>query len=315
MVASVAHTAAVRRLAALLSLLALLGCAGDDEPSFKAAGPFDYDREASLAIEDAGRLNQDYPIEIRDVSYASPKEGKGRVTAYLVRPPGDGPFAGMILQHGAEANKQQLVIQAAWLAGRGVVALVVDSPNARSDVELPRGTPGLRVERDLVVQNVVELRRAVDVLQAQKNVDGKRIGFLGYSAGARAGAVLAGVENRIAAYDLISGGSAPVAEYVRLAPPEARQDVRTLLGEIDPLRHVRAAAPAKLFFQNGLQDRVVPRAALVSLYRAASRPKEIRWYEGGHEPTFEVYRDAIAWLTQRLGLRTRPVVPGVRIGP
>jgi dienelactone hydrolase len=305
----------MKRIATFCALFALVGCAGGDGPAFKPSGPFDYDREASLAFEDAGRLNQDYPIEIRDVSYASPKEGKGRVTAYLVRPPGDGPYAGMILQHGAEANRQQLVIQAAWLAGRGVVALVVDSPNARGDVELPRGTAGLRVERDQVVQNVVELRRAVDVLLAQKNVDGKRIGFLGYSAGARAGAILAGVENRIAAYDLISGGSAPVAEYVRLAPPEARRDVRTLLGEIDPLRHVRAAAPAKLFFQNGRQDRVVPRAALVALYRAASRPKEIRWYEGGHEPSFEVYRDAITWLTQRLGLSTRPVVPGVRIGP
>jgi dienelactone hydrolase len=303
----------VQRLAALFAILALAGCGGGDEERFRPSGPFDYDRDAALEIEDAGRVNRDYPIEIRDVSYASPKEG--RVTAYLVRPPGDGPFPGVILQHGAEANRQQLVIQAAWLAGRGAVALVVDSPNARRDVQLPRGTAGLRVERDQVVQNVVELRRAVDVLHAQEQVEGERIGFLGFSAGARAGAILAGVEDRIAAYDLISAGSAPVEEYVRVAPPQARQDVRRILGQVDPLRHIRSAAPAKLFFQNGRADQVVPRAALVALYRAASRPKQIRWYEGGHEPDFVVFADALEWLTRELGLRTRPIVPGVEIGP
>jgi dienelactone hydrolase len=303
----------LKRIALLLAVFALAGCADGDDKAFEPAGLFDYDREAGLAFEDRGRVNQDYPIEIRDVSYASPKEG--RVTAYLVRPPGDGPFPGVILQHGVEANRQQLVLQAAWLAGRGAVALVVDSPNARGDVQLPRGTAGLRVERDLVVQNVVELRRAVDVLEQQDEVDPEKIGFLGFSAGARAGAVLSGVEDRIAAYDLISAGSAPVAEYVRLAPPEAREDVRELLTQIDPIRHVRGAAPAKLFFQNGRADQVVPRAALVALYRAASRPKEIRWYPGGHEPDFVVYRDALAWLTNELGLRTKPVVPGVEIGP
>jgi dienelactone hydrolase len=303
----------VKRIAALLSVVAVAGCAGGDGDEFRPSGPFDYDRESALEFEDAGRVNRDYPIEIRDVSYASPKEG--RVTAYLVRPPGNGPFPGVILQHGAEANRQQLVLQAAWLAGRGAVALVVDSPNARQDVELPRGTAGLRVERDQVVQNVVDLRRGVDVLHAQDEVDPKRIGFLGYSAGARAGAVLAGVEDRIVAYDLISAGSAPVEEYVRVAPPEAREDVRRILGEIDPLRHIRSAAPARLFFQNGRSDEVVPRAALVALYRAASRPKQIRWYDGGHEPDFTVFADALDWLTRELRLRTRPIVPGVEIGP
>ena len=36
-------------------------------------------------------MNRNYPIEIRDVSYASPG-GDDRVTAYLVKPPGKGPF-------------------------------------------------------------------------------------------------------------------------------------------------------------------------------------------------------------------------------
>ena len=51
------------------------------------------------------------------------------------------------------------------------------------------------------------------------------------------------------------------------------------------------------------------------MYRAASKPKELRWYNAPHEPTVAVYRDTMAWLTKELGLSTRPVAPGVKIGP
>jgi dienelactone hydrolase len=298
----------------LMLVLLVAGCGGGDSKP-EARGPFDYDRDASLAFEDKGRVNRNYPIEIRDVSYASPS-GDDTVTAFLVRPPGDGPFPGVILVHGAGANRQQLVVQATWLAGRGAAALVVDSPFARNpDIEIPQGVPGLRIERDLIALNVQELRRAVDVLEKHAGVGDEKIGYVGYSAGARTGAILAGNEDRIDAYALISGGSAPVSEVTKAVPPEARSDVETILTEVDPLRHIREAAPAKLLFQNGRKDQVVPRAALLALYRAASKPKEIRWYDASHEPTVAVYRDTLSWLTKELGLSTRPVVAGVKIGP
>ena len=303
-----------KRIGLVLTLVVLAaGCGGGDSKP-EATGPFDYDRDAALEFQDKGRVNRNYPIEIRDVSYASPT-GDDAVTAFLVKPPGEGPFPGVVLMHGAGANRQQLVVQATWLAGRGAVALVVDSPFARNpDIEVPEGVPGLRVERDLIVLNVKELRRAVDVLEEHGAGD-EKIGYLGYSAGARTGAILAGNEDRIDAYVLISGGSAPISEVTKAVPPEARSDVEAILTEVDPLRHIREAAPAKLLFQSGRRDEVVPRAALLALYRAASKPKEIRWYDATHEPTVAVYRDTMSWLTEELGLSTRPVVPRVKIGP
>jgi dienelactone hydrolase len=304
----------MRRSFLLVVALLVAGCGGGDDGPRLSASPYDYDRGAPLEFRDLGRVNRDYPIEIRNVSFASPQGG--RVTAYLVRPPGKGPFPGAVYMHGAGGNRNELVLQATWLAGRGAVALVVDSPFARNpNRQIPTGLDGIRNERDLIVQNVVELRRAVDVLQDQPQVDDDRIGFLGFSAGARTGAILAGVEDRIDAYDLLSGGSAPVESFARAAPPELRDDVSQILGEVDPIRLVRGSAPASMFFQDGRRDELVPRAALLALYRAAGRPKQIRWYPGGHEPSAAVFRDGLAWLSRELGLRARPVAPGVRIGP
>ena len=310
----------MRKGLALTLVLLVAGCGGgggdgDDAGPAPPPSRFDYDRNAALGFQDAGRVNRNYPIAIRQVSYASP-DARGRVTGFLVRPPGEGPFPGVILMHGAAGDSQQMLVQAAWLAGRGAVAIAIDSPFARNPSrQLPQGVPGLRAESDLIAQNVVELRRAIDVLTEEADVDEKRIGFIGFSGGARTGAILSGNEDRIRAYVLMSGGSAPVAEIVKAVPVEARVEVEEILNGVDPLVHIRKAEPAKVLFLNGRRDQVVPRAALNALHRNASEPKEIRWYPTAHEPTARVYRDMLAWLTKELDLRTEPVVKGVRIGP
>ncbi len=313
-----AHTLVVRKPLVLMLVLLLGGCGGGGDRDGKppaSPGRFDYDRNADLGFRDAGRVNRNYAIAIRRVSYTSPG-GNGRVSGFLVRPRGEGSFPGVILMHGAGGDSRQMLVQGTWLAGRGAVALAIDSPFARNpNRQLPQGVPGLRAESDLIAQNVVELRRAVDVLEEEAGVDAERIGFVGFSGGARTGALLAGNEERISAYVLMSGGSAPVAEIVKAVPIEARVEVEEILNGVDPLAHIRRAEPAKLLFLNGRRDQVVPRAALNALYRAASEPKEIRWYASTHEPTVAVYRDMLAWLTTELSLQSQPVAPGVKIGP
>ena len=298
---------------ALLLVLLVAGCGGGgDDKEAQPTGPFDYDRETALDFRDGGRVNQNYPIAIHQISFAAPG---GRVTGLLARPPGEGPFPGIVLMHGAGANSSGMVLPATWLAGRGAVTLAIDSPFSRAPRDLGRGIEALRAESDLIAQNVIELRRAVDVLQDQTTVHDEKIGFVGYSAGARTGAILAGNEDRISAYVFQSAGSPPVSAFVQAAPAESRGEVEEILNVVDPLRHIQNAAPAKLLFQNGRRDQVVPRAALLGLYQAASRPKEIRWYPSGHEPTPRVNREMLAWLTKELGLQDEPVVPGARIGP
>jgi fermentation-respiration switch protein FrsA (DUF1100 family) len=126
---------------------------------------------------------------------------------------------------------------------------------------------------------------------------------VGWSAGARTGAILAGVEHRIKAYDLLAGGAAPVSFYLQRAPKAMRGDLKGLLTKTDPLRYVPHAAPSALLFQDGRHDEVVPHGALVKLAGAASDPKELRWYDSGHVPSTNAWKYSAQWLSRRLGLR------------
>ena len=297
----------MRRLVPLLALLALAACSGA-----KHAAPFAYDRAAPIGLRDRGVVNKNYPIRIHDVSYASPKGG--RVPAYLVVPPGKGPFPAVIYMHGSGEDRFALVAPATWFAARGAVALLIDSPFARTPApNVPTGAAGLAAIRSLYVQQVVDLRRAVDVLASLPSVDPTRIAYVGYSAGAKVGAVLAGNESRIKAYDLMSGGSAPAADFVEAAPAADKEAVRQGFANVDPLQEIRRARDA-LFLQDGLSDTIVPHAQLQALVDAAPKQKRVRWYRADHALNRQAIHDQLAWLAGELGL-AGPVVPGAVPGP
>ena len=161
---------------------------------------------------------------------------------------------------------------------------------------------GVRENSRREAEAVQEIRRAVDFLQSLDSVDEDEIGYVGWSAGARMGALTSGVEDRIKAFDLIAGGAAPVSEYVNLAPVELQDELTALLEKTDPLHFVALAEPSELLFQDGRDDEVVPEAALRELADAGSEPKEVRWYDAGHVPTEKMWSDSRSWLSDHLGL-------------
>lgn len=301
------------RIGLILGIALLAAGCGGGKAATTHSSLFGYDRGAPLAFRDRGPVNHGYPIQVRDVSYASPRGG--RVAAYLVVPPGKGPFPAVIYLHGSGEDRTHLVVPAAWLAARGAVALAIDSAFVHASGPVPTDpVKRLERERDLTAQTVVDLRRGVDVLASLPQVDAKRIGFVGYSGGAKIGAILAGVEPRIHAFDLMSGGSAPVDSFVAEAPQSLRAPVKSALGAVDPLRFVHRAGPAALFFQDGLDDTVVPHAQLAALAAAGSEPKRIRWYRADHSLDAQAFRDQLAWLSRELGIHG-PAVPHARTGP
>jgi dienelactone hydrolase len=294
---------------AVAGLLAA-GCgASNNEPSTQPT-PFDYDATAPLRYEDKGVINHDYPIKLHDVSFGS---GGKRVQAMLAVPPGKGPFPAVLYLHGSGGDRTQLVVPAAWMAARGVVTMTITMPEgsipANATVE-----ERLVAERKSAVATVVVARRAVDVLQSLPEVDDTRIGLVGWSAGARVGAILAGVDRRIEAFDLFSGGAPPVEEYAKSAPQSLRPVVRRELGAVDPLRWIAQARPHTVFLQDGREDKVVPRAALDQLVKAAGKSAEVRWYDQGHMPGRAAFGDQLDWMAKRLGVGD-PVVEGANPGP
>jgi uncharacterized protein len=300
---------------ALACGLVTAGCGDGGErsaaPRSPAASLFEYDRSAPLGFVDHGRVNAGSPIVVRDVSYAS--RGR-RVRAFLVLPPGRGPFPAVVYAHGSGEDRLAFVGVAAWIAARRAVAITVDQPSALRANPPPDALAALRRERDRAGRAVVDFRRAVDVLASLPQVDEERIGFVGFSAGARLGAILAGVERRIDAFVLMSGGASPVGAYVASVPRGLRGQATELLRAVDPLRYVARARPAALLFQNGRRDELVPRSALEALAAAAGEPKDVRWYDAGHGLNVRAFRDQLDWLERELRIEG-PRIPGASTGP
>jgi uncharacterized protein len=307
---------AVTVLSTVTAVLALAaGCGGSERHAAATPtphSPFAYDARQPIDLDDRGRVNgSSYPIAVRNVSYAVPG---GRVDGYLAVPPGRGRLPAVVYLHGAGGGRGELLVPAVWLAGRGAVGLTITMPSSRAGPRPGTAAQALATERRLFVANVVAVRRALDLLQRLPRVDRARIGLVGWSLGARVGAVLAGLEPRLEAVVLMSGGATPVAAYVAGAPAALRPAVRRALTLIDPLRWIARARPGRLLLQDGREDRIVPRSALLALAQAAPRGTELRWYAAPHALNVSAYRDQLAWLSRKLGIRG-PAVPGAKTGP
>ncbi len=305
----------IRGRAAALAALAvvLAGCGGDSKRDVPArpASPYHYDASVPLAVEDHGRANGAYPIAVRDVSYAVPG---GRVDAYLAVPKVKGRVPAVIYLHGAGEGRERFVLPATWAAGRRAVGMTLTLPSS-SVAEASGLSPqeSLARQRRIFVDDVVAVRRAIDVLRARPEVDPNRIGLVGWSLGARVGAVTAGVDPRLKAVVLMSGGASPVGTYVAQAPAALRPQVRTVLTALDPLRWI-ARTKAPVLLEDGRRDEIVPRAALVALQKAAPKGTIVKWYPTGHELNAQAYVDQLAFLQKHLPI-DGPKIPGTQTGP
>ena len=289
------------------------GCGGSSKPAATAAsGPFAYDSSAPLSFADRGRVNTGYPIAIHDVSYRS---GRDRVAAFLVLPPSGGERRpAVIWVHGSGGDRKQLVVPATWLAARHAIGLVITSPSATAPAPTG-GSPVSQLHRQtrLEERDVIAVRRGVDLLRSRKDVDPSRIGYVGWSAGARTGAIAAGVEPRLRTVVLMSGGATPVSSYAARAPASLRPAIRRYLRAVDPLRYVPRAT-STLLLQDGQRDQIVPRSALEALAHAAPTGTVVRWYDADHGLNAKAYRDQLTWLAQKLELSGQPV-KGALTGP
>jgi dienelactone hydrolase len=297
-----------RRSAALAVVLAGLAGAG----ATAAANPFSYDAGQPLEFVDRGRVNHGYPIAVHDISYTS---GQDRIDGLLVLPPRHGRLPAVVYLHGTPGDRTTFLLEATWIAAHGAIGLTITAPS--SVTPTPRGLRGLAALRwqvKLQARDVTAIRRAVDLLQRRTDVDPSRVGFVGWSGGARTGAILAGVEPRLRAVVLMSGGATPVSTYTSKVPKALRPAFTKSLDSIDPLHYIHEASPGGLFLQDGQQDEVVPRAALLRLVHAAPRGTKVRWYVAGHALDATAFREQIAWLVGRLHI-TGPSVEGAQLGP
>lgn len=264
---------------------------------------FEYDQQAPLEIEERGVQTQD-GTAIHDILYNSAV--RGRVKAFLVVPEGAGPFAGMVYMHWYEPqsstnSRNEFLDEAIEMAQSGVVSVLVQGflPWSR-----PPNASDFEVDRAMVIQQVLELRRAVDLLTSRADVDPERIGFVGHDFGAMYGGILAGVDPRIKTY-LLMAGTGRFADWFLLFWPstsDKREEYKTGMNPVDPINYYPHAAPASLYFQFGDKDTFVSESAAQEQYEVASEPKTIKIYGAEHELNDAARRDRILWLKSELSL-------------
>jgi dienelactone hydrolase len=276
---------------------------------------FDYDQQAPLGIKEIG-VERRGNVAIHDLTYTSPKGGV--VPAYLVVPKGKRPFAAVIWGHwywsnSLMRNRKEFLDEAVVLAEAGVVSLLTDGPIARPG-HVENKEPLNEQEITHLVQQVTDMRRGVDLLLARKDVDPKRLAYVGHSYNAVVGAILSGVERRFKAFVLMA---ATMSDEVTMKTPEYQQYRQEVGVEkfdaytqkyswTDQGKYVSHASPAVVFLQYGSQETFLT-PARARLYAAVvSEPKRFELYEAPHALNAAARRDRIAFLTEQLKLKPLP---------
>src|SRR5437764_1039298 len=159
---------------------------------------FRYDSKAPLDVREVGTDHRG-GATIHDISYLSPKGG--RVPAYLVVPDRKGPFAAIIWGHwywrnSEMRNRKEFLDEAVALAPSGVVSLLTDGPIARPG-HVEDKTPLNEQQVTDMVQQILDMRRGADLLLARKDVDPKRLAYVGHSYDATVGGFIGGIRKRL----------------------------------------------------------------------------------------------------------------------
>lgn len=269
---------------------------------------FSYDRAAPLAIELQPQPTQG-TVAVYQVSFDSP--GGGRVTGSLATPNATGRRPAVLLMHGLPGTAiEALNLMGIELAARGAVVLAIDAPWVRRG-GLPDFTTRDSVEQ---VQLIQDMQRAVDVLIARDDVDPTRIGYVGGSYGGAMGALFVGIERRLRAANLFVPDGGLVAHFTNEAGeavgPLASHGTQTqqlwlgAMRPIEPIRYVGRSTPTPLLIQNGRSDPLVTVEDAEALHAAAGNPKEVIWYDAGHNlATFPAAKaDRNLFLKTHLGI-------------
>lgn len=253
-----------------------------------------------------------------ELNYAG--AGGDRVPAYLVLPKGNGPFAGIIWGHwlkkgSALANKDEFLAEALALANAGVVSLLVDAPQVRHDfVPEKELMESVKQQSDASLHQVIDLRRAVDLLLLRRGVDAKRIAYVGHSWSAHVGAILAGVESRICCFVLMASGYSDqeytfssrdpqVLEYRRRLGDDALREYFHEYAFDDPVYFLGHTDRESIFLQFAAADGTTKASAQRYLDLFSSDDKQMSIYDAGHALNAAARLDRYRWLQKHLGFK------------
>jgi dienelactone hydrolase len=283
---------------------------------------WDYDQRAPLDVEQRGTRVRD-GVKIMDISYASPVGNRGAsvgpkggiVTAYLIVPPGRGPFPAVIYGHWCmpgsdKKNRAEFLEEAYVLAHSGVISLLPDHVSVHPGF-VEHSAPLSEQQIDVEVQQDVNLRRGVDLLLARKDVDSKRLAYVGHSCDASAGAFLSGLDKRFKAFVIMAGDiffevdkkTKTFQEYRQKVGPEKFDAFVEKYSWQDEGKYISHAWPATVFLQYGADEPFLNAEVARQYFEIVSEPKKLKIYDAPHALNADATRDRIAFLADQLSFK------------
>jgi hypothetical protein len=185
------------------------------------------------------------------------------------------------------------------LARAGSASLLVDalwSTNAA-------GKPSY--DTAMAIEQVIELRRDLDVLLAQPGIDPTRIAYVGHDFGAMYGCILLAVDHRIS-YSALMAPTGHLSAWNLLINPlngAERDAYIRRMAVFDPAVNLPHTQLKGLFLQFAQQDIYVSQADAQTVYAAAPSPRETHIYATDHALTIpQATQDRLTWLKQQLQL-------------
>jgi cephalosporin-C deacetylase-like acetyl esterase len=301
------------KMVVIVSALQLPGAVLAQMPRPDDFAHFTYDRGDSLNVKQNSVRVRD-GVTIQDITYTG--SNGDTVPAYLVIPKGSGKFAGIIWGHwlmpgAANSNREEFLDEAVELAPAGVISLLIDAPKSRPNFK-PTPNPVL------VAQQVVDLRRGLDLLLSRSDIDASRTAYVGHSWDAGIGAILDATDKRFAAFVFMSGPqsmtkrilSSPDMAALRKSNDKAQlkevEDSLKADAWVDPGTYTSELGPAPALFQYALHDeKWVPLASAKDYAAEVSGPKTVEFYDTDHSLNAKARMDRDSFL--RKTLKTAPL--------
>lgn len=261
---------------------------------------FDYDQAIPLGLVDRG-VELRGEVSVQDLTFNGLSGGP--IPAYVVTPKGPGPFAAVLWVHWLgepeTTNRTEFLNEAVALASQGVVSVLVDAMWSAPDWFMKRD-PDQDYRNS--IQQVIALRRAMDLLLSQPNVDSARVGVVGHDYGGMYSMIMAGVDLRARACVYVAVVPS-LNDWAFLGPQPSSKAAylrqNAMLELSDYLKKNRKAAT---FLQFGAQDIYVSRVE-AGMVAAAAGTQNRKFYDTDHAMALpEIASDRAAFLVKELGV-------------
>lgn len=235
--------------------------------------------------------------------------GDRTLTAEVIAPAfGSGSRPGVLFVHwlgdAATTNHKEFEPDAIALAGKGVTSVLLDAMwstvvNGKLDWFSKVRTTDTDYQHS--IEQVVDLRRSLDLLIAQPGVDPKRIAYVGHDFGAMYGAVLAGVDARPSYYVLMAGNPSFADWYLLGKKPTDVAAYRARMAPLDPLPYLTNSKAKGFLFQFASHDEYITPQHAIEFFSASPLPHALDAYDASHDLNVPLARqDRLDWLQSRL---------------